>query len=350
VSREVFISRTACFVDSSTASNLRTDPNGRQRHKTFKRREDGKRFLAKVETSKSQGTYLDPSLGKTTLAQFWAIFLPASAELRPATRDVYERVARLHILPHLGNRQLGSLSKLDVQQWVGIIAATAGAATVEKAHTVLRRVLSAAENGGYVSRNAARGVKTPHPSTTAGRFLSSQELLGIAGSVPGRYRALILLMGVCGLRIGEAVALKVDDLDLVHRRLKITKAASEVRGHISVGPTKTGKSRSVHLPRFVAEALASHLAQHPSKDGLLFAASEGGVIRRTNFRRRVWQPAVLSAKIEPPFPRVHDLRHTAASLAIQAGGHPKAVQEMLGHSSIRVTLDRYGHLFPSHKP
>ena len=137
------------------------------------------------------------------------------------------------------------------------------------------------------------------------------------------------------------------DLDLLRRRLQITKAASEVSGQIEVGPTKTGKSRSVHLPKVVADSLASHLAQHPSKEGLLFAAAEGGVIRRTNFRRRVWKPALRASGIAFPMPRVHDLRHTAASLAIQAGAHPKAIQEMLGHSSITITLDRYGHMFPS---
>ncbi len=107
-------------------------------------------------------------------------------------------------------------------------------------------------------------------------------------------------------------------------------------------------NRAVPIPRIVAEEIALHLAQFPAgSDGLVFTAPGGGLIRRTNWRQRVWLPALRRAGIPAPIPRPHDLRHTAASLAIQAGAHPKAIQSMLGHSSITITLDRYGHMFPS---
>jgi integrase len=104
----------------------------------------------------------------------------------------------------------------------------------------------------------------------------------------------------------------------------------------------------VPIPAIVAEALAEHLTRFPAgSDGLVFTAAGGGPLRRTNWRRRVWIPALRKTGIGAPLPRPHDLRHTAASLAIQAGAHPKSIQSMLGHSSITMTLDRYGHLFPS---
>jgi integrase len=114
---------------------------------------------------------------------------------------------------------------------------------------------------------------------------------------------------------------------------------------VSVGPTKTkGSRRAIQLPQAVADALASHLAAFPvGPDGLVFTAEGGGCVRRTNFRRRVWVPALLEAGIEP-LPRVHDLRHSAATLALEAGVHPKIVQAMLGHSRIGTTLDRYSHV------
>lgn len=152
---------------------------------------------------------------------------------------------------------------------------------------------------------------------------------------------------MCGPRIGEAVALTVEDIDLLRRKVTITKAASEVAGKVTVGRTKTRKSRSVMLPRTVVDSLEAHLSSFPAcPGGLLFTSEEGGIIHRTNFRRRVWMPAVREAGIANPLPRVHDLRHTAASLAIASGGHPKAVAEMLGHEKVQITLDRYGHLFP----
>jgi integrase len=99
------------------------------------------------------------------------------------------------------------------------------------------------------------------------------------------------------------------------------------------------------LPQVVVDALAAHLAAFPvGPDGLVFTAEGGGIIRRTNFRRRVWMPALRQAGVSQPRPRVYDLRHTAATLAMENGVHPKVVQAMLGHSRTGTTLDRYSHV------
>jgi integrase len=112
-----------------------------------------------------------------------------------------------------------------------------------------------------------------------------------------------------------------------------------------VGPTKTGASRTVAIPATVAEDLARHFESVP--DGrLVFPAPMGGYLARTRFRTRTWLPAVAAAGIDPP-PGFHDLRHTAAALAIAEGAHPKAIQARLGHACIRTTLDVYGGLFPT---
>jgi integrase len=104
----------------------------------------------------------------------------------------------------------------------------------------------------------------------------------------------------------------------------------------------------VVIPGFLSEFIAEHLARDVSDDpdALVFTTQEGKPLRNSNFRRRVWQPAVADAGL-PDGLRIHDLRHTCASLLIAQGAHPKAVQVHLGHSSIAVTMDRYGHLFPS---
>jgi integrase len=99
----------------------------------------------------------------------------------------------------------------------------------------------------------------------------------------------------------------------------------------------------VSLPGFLCDALAEHIARYPAASGFVFTSAEGGLIRWTNFRRRVWQPAVAASVGEPC--RFHDLRHSHAALLIAQGEHPKVIQGRLGHASIGTTLDTYGHLF-----
>jgi integrase len=154
---------------------------------------------------------------------------------------------------------------------------------------------------------------------------------------------MVLTMAWCGLRFGEAAALRRTDVDLHRGRLTVTRSLSEVRGHITEGQTKTGKVRTVTMPKVVITAVIKHLGQQPGD--LIFTAPDGGYIRRTNWRRRIWAPALEAAGLSGVRP--HDLRHFGAAVAIASGAHPKAIMERLGHSSITTTLNVYGHLFPS---
>jgi integrase-like protein len=119
-----------------------------------------------------------------------------------------------------------------------------------------------------------------------------------------------------------------------------------VDGKLYFGPTKTYGSRSVALPSFLRDHLAEHLAHHVGNgaEALVFTAPDGSPLRNSAFHKRFWTPAVQTAGLQALRP--HDLRHTAAALLIAQGAHPKAIQSHLGHSSITVTLGRYGHLFP----
>jgi integrase len=179
------------------------------------------------------------------------------------------------------------------------------------------------------------------------RILDPEEIRAVAEAVPERYRALVLLLAYAGLRIGEATALRVQHLDLLRGRVEVVEAFSEVSAGLILGETKTGAQRSVTLPRLVRDALEKHLEKFPpGRNDLVFTTSTGEPIRRRNFRTRVWMPAIQSAQLDRPWPRVHDLRHTSVALAIKAGAHPKAIQARAGHSSIKVTLDTYGRMFP----
>lgn len=318
--------------------------------KTWDRKGDAKRWLAKQSTSMAEGMYTDPRLGRTTFGAFWDDYLRSSPHLRPSTREVYTRHGTRYLLPAFGPRRLGDIRPLHVAEWVARLESQGvGAATINASFRLLRIVLNRAVLGELIARNPTRGVKVPKVKREEMRFMTAGEVERIADAAPARYQAMVLLMGFCGLRIGEAAGLRMENLDVLRRRLSIIETAVEVAGKLHFGPPKTEASmRAVPMPSFVAEAIARHLAEFPpGPDGLVFTASGGGPLRRTTFRRRVWVPAVRAADITAPAPRVHDLRHTAAALMIRAGGHPKQIQATLGHSSITVTLDRYGHLFES---
>jgi integrase len=146
------------------------------------------------------------------------------------------------------------------------------------------------------------------------------------------------------MRWGEATALRVCDINFARRRIDVRRAFSDVGGKIVLGTPKSHQSRTVPLPRFIAAELA--ITTHGKRpDELVFTMPGGSVVRLSNWRRAVFLPARARAGLSDRF-RVHDLRHTAASLMIQAGYPPKMVQEILGHASITTTLDLYGHLYP----
>jgi integrase len=154
----------------------------------------------------------------------------------------------------------------------------------------------------------------------------------------------VLSAAYTGLRFGELAALHIERFDALRKTLRVEESLSEVRGEfVFKSPKSSASRRSVSVPSFVVDELAQHLAQHADGSGLLFSAPSGGPIRRTNFRRRVWLPAVRASVGEPC--TFHDLRHTHAALLIAQGEHPKVIQERLGHASIKTTLDTYGHLF-----
>lgn len=202
--------------------------------------------------------------------------------------------------------------------------------------------------------NPVDGVELPPVSAPEQRFLTLEQLRALADAA-GAHRPLVYVLGTCGLRFGEVTELRWRDVDLACRRLRIARSVTLVDGVFEIGSPKSGKGRTVSLPTFVAGLL-----EPGEPDALVFPDSEGGHMRGTNVRRRWWSQTVAAAEL---FPRtivdaageqstvydfkLHELRHTAASPAIQAGANIKALQNMLGRESAGLTLDRYGHLYGS---
>jgi integrase len=155
---------------------------------------------------------------------------------------------------------------------------------------------------------------------------------------------LVRFAAYTGLRASELAALRVGRVDLLHRRLEVVEAATEGAGGLTFGPTKNYQRRTVPVPSFLADELTS-LTGGRGPDDLAFGSPEGGPLRHGNFYVRHFKPAVLRAGA-PDRTRFHDLRHTYASRLIAEGATALTVMRRLGHSSIKVTYDTYGHLLP----
>lgn len=201
--------------------------------------------------------------------------------------------------------------------------------------------LTLAVRDGRLPRNVAQGVRLPRVTRKEQRFLTHGELARLAAAA-GTYRLHVMFLAYTGLRWGEFAALRVRNVDLLRRRVTVAESAFEVQGVMIFGPTKTHQRRVVVLPRLLVGPLAEYIGNR-DPDALVFAAPNGGVLRNSNFRHRVLVPATRAAGIEGV--SAHDLRHTAASLAIAAGANVKVVQQMLGHASAAMTLDVYAGLF-----
>jgi integrase len=191
-------------------------------------------------------------------------------------------------------------------------------------------------------------------------FLDAEQVEWLAAATERRYRPLILFAAYTGLRPCELVALRVGRLDLLRCTAQVVEAAVEV-SRLEWGPVKTHEARTVRLPRSVAKEVAASLAGRPQdREALVFTAPKGGPLGRADFVKFYFRPAVHAAneamvklpKDQRPAPlpeglRFYDLRHTCASLLIAQGASVKAVQAQLGHATASITLDTYGHLFPS---
>lgn len=325
-------------------------PDGRQHSKSFGRKVDAERWLRAQLAKVDRGEWLDPSAGLVTFAEWADEWLPG-LDLKPKTRAGYESLLRSRVLPHFGTTPLAKIAPADLRRWVaGMVDEGLSASRIRQARQVVRAALEAAVVDGLVGRNPADAVKVPADRPREQRYLTAEQVSVLADAAEDRQDGagtLIRFMAYSGLRWSEAVALKRTAVDLMRRRVHVREAATEVGGRLIVGTPKNHRERTVILPAFVVDRLAEHLGSLDAESdppGLVFRAPAGGFLRTSNFRRAVWLPAVRAAGIEPGL-RVHDLRHTTASLAVSAGASIKAVQTMLGHSSAVLTLNRYAHLY-----
>ena len=324
------------------------DPARRERVKTFPRRIDAERFASSIDTDIARGQYVDPVLGKLSFADFSREWLATTGHLKPKTREGYESILRTHLLPEFGDQQLAKVRPVEVGQFFSRLAAGGmSVSRMRQTKNVIKQIFDEAVQNGYLARTPIEAIRLPRPQRREMNILSPSQVSLLASNVPERYEALIFLLAYGGLRWGEVAALRRGRFNVLRGRVEVMEAVSEVNGVLHFGSTKTHQSRSVTLPRFLRDLLIDHLHRfvEDDVDALVFTTETDANLRIGNFRRRVWWPALEAAGL-PRSVRIHDLRHTCASMLIARGAHAKAIQQHLGHSSITVTFDVYGHLLP----
>jgi integrase len=277
--------------------------------------------------------------------------------VRPKTYDSYELNVR-RLQPLIGSIRLGSLSPAHIQSAYGdLLRRGLSARSVHHAHAVLHRALKQAVLWNMIARNPTDAVSRPRPVRIEMKTFNEDEVKRLfATTEDDRMHALWVLLVTTGLRLGEALGLRWDDLDPESGRLAVRRALQRQRGNglVFVEP-KTGKSRrTVHLAAGTLRALSEH-RQRQREARLLNgpAWQEGNLVFCTDIGRPLeggqvsWRFHKALGLAGLPRIRLHDLRHTAATLLLTRGVHPKVVQDMLGHSTITLTLDTYSHVTPA---
>lgn len=315
--------------------------------RTFSTKTEARNWLTTTEADRLKGAWIDPEGGRVTLADYSWAWLESKASLAPRTREIYDQQLRLHILPPfaeetpgLGELPLSRITPELVRAWYAAMVTGHGASVAAKGYTRLRQILRQAVEDDRIAKNPCRihrGGVEHHPEQ---RFLTLEELYRLAGCMPDRYRALVLTAGLGGLRRGELHALRRGDVDLANetiavRRKRIRLASGEV---IEDGPKSTAGRRVVALPRQLVDELRLHLETFcpPEPDAYVFTSADGLPLEASNFRYRVWLKATKEAGFEGL--RLHDLRHTAGTLAARTGATTKELMARLGHASPNAAM------------
>jgi integrase len=321
-----------------TPDNRQTDKRG------FKTKRDAQQWANNVEVTKLTGEYVAPSLGRITVDELASGWLSRKKQATaPSHYRMLESAWRVHVKPRWGKVSVADVDVLGFEAWIAAMGAKgAGATTVLRAHGVLSGILDAAVKGKRLAANPCKGIEgLPRKTGKRRVYLSADDVHRLADE-SGEHRALVLVLAYCGVRWGEAIGLRVRDVEFLRRRLSVSENAVQIGVRHAVGPTKGRKARSVPVPTFVLNELSTRCKDKTPAD-LVFAGRDGGYLPRPKSSNGWFTRAVKAAGVQAITP--HDLRHTCASLAVSAGANVLALQRMLGHTSAKMTLDTYADLF-----
>ena len=343
-------------ADGRWAASVSVD-RGRRKYLYGRSRQDAARKLTAALKARQDGL---PFVGdRQTVTQYLKGWLESvMPSLRPGTWERYEEIIRLHVNPDLGNLRLARLTPEHLQRlYAGRLNAGLSAGSVRQVHAVLHRALGQAAGWGLVARNVASLVTPPRQPRQEMRVLDPEQARTLLEAAEGdRLEAIYPLALTTGMRMGELLGLRWRDVDIDGGALQVKVTLRRTRDCFAFSEPKTARSRrQVALTDTAVAALKRHRSRQAEErlrlgvaweeNDLVFANEVGRPIEAQNLRNRLFWPLLERAGL--PRIRFHDLRHTAATLMLGRGVHPKVVSEMLGHSQISITLDLYSHVTPT---
>jgi integrase len=310
-----------------------TLPNGKRKTKYDKSQKVVQAWLLTQRTALRQGLLVEED--KMTYGDFLSRYFNdvATHTLRPKSLESYESLIRMHIQPEIGMIRLSALNPVHLQNlYSSKLNQGLSRRTVHYIHAIIHRSLNQALKWGLIYRNVADLAESPKVERKIPQTLSAEEVKKFLLVVKeDRLYPLYLLAVTTGMREGELLALDFESVDFFKNTIHVKRSAHQLIGKgIVISEPKTEKSkRTIAVPEFVMDILYEHLEKSGRKGGL------------------IWEFKAHLVEAGLPDIRFHDLRHTAATLLLTEGVHPKVVQEMLGHSQISLTLDTYSHTIPN---
>ncbi|MGC5019056.1 tyrosine-type recombinase/integrase [Micromonospora sp. DT47] len=306
--------------------------------------------MTRMTADRWRGDYIDPRAGRVTLNSWIDAWWPSyAATLKPTTQRTEDSRVRNHIRPLLGGLPLDEVDTLAIQQFVSKIAAGGpgrkpiSPKTIRNVHAILHKLLDAAVSQRLLRVNPAGSTGLPRIRRQEMRFLTTPEIGRLLAASPKHWKPLVMLLVATGLRYGEATALRVGRVDVLAGRLEVLEAMHDGIGGVPIltDPKSERSRRTVTFPPAVGHALAPLLVDK-DREAFVFVDLDGVRPVTRNFRQRVWPRILDEAGLGRV--RLHDLRHTHAAHLISAGRPLTAISRRMGHASIAVTSDVYGHL------
>jgi integrase len=316
---------------------------GKKRYIYGKTRKDVAKRLTKATADREQGMVFDAENMK--LGAYLDAWLATTKDtVRLGTWKQYEMVTRVHIKPTLGKVRLDRLNALQVQNlYQHKLDEGVSARRVRYIHVTIHKALKDAVRWQLVPRNVANTVAPPRQPRQEIRPLAVGQVKTLLTAACGnRLEALYVLAVTTGMRQGELLGLKWEDVDRGTGTLQVRRTV--FNGQINPPKTSSGR-RIVKLSQTALEALRKH-SERRQQGAWVFSSRNGTPVGSWNFIHRSWYPLKEAARL-PKATRFHDLRHTAATLLLLKGVNPKIVSSMLGHANISTTLDIYSHVLPN---
>ena len=309
---------------------------------TMPTRSDAARWLSLAESQIMRGTWSVVAPENVTVREWSERWLMAiDPHLKRTTVEIYASLMRLSILPTFGARALRDVRPIEVGEWLGgLIAEGKSPSWCRKAYRLLAQMMAAAVDNEVIPASPCRGHRLPRLPEPEPQVLTMEDVERLVECSRGPGRLVVQLLAYGGLRIGEALSLRRDDISPDGRFVRVDERQAELGGRLDYDSPKSHQHRSVAVPAFVADALVAHLAQHVGSDSsaLLFMGRTGQALRYGSWRRWQFLPAIAAAGLDNVTP--HDLRATHGTWVADSHG-VMAAAKRLGHSNANVTTRHY---------